>query len=567
MQKLLNTLRDSDPGMVEALAEVWGVNLARLDEEAALSALQEAMLSPEKVEDRWDRLDDRERGALQMLLATQLKMPTAQFEIAFGKIRKMGKGAIERDKPYKNAESAAERLFYWGLIAESYEQTKKGMRATIYIPEDLAAILPAHKTSYANLKDEMEAESAFQQGPVGMMQIEEEELEFVQPADTSIVDDMTTLLAYLRVHTAEVEGDRFLPVEEDRLIPHMLMPSEPRLTFTLGLGVAADLITTQEGRAHAKRTTLQRWLSAPRGQQLKALAVAWQKTALYQELWHTPGLHPEDGTNYDAAGARNAALQLLADNIPAEDWWSIEEFITLVKAKQSDFLRNDYDSWYIRDDRGDYLRGYDTWDQVEGAYLETLLIGPMHWLGLLDLAEDAAHLTIWGKAFLGLVDWPQPNIPEEVISYDPDENRLIASRKVPTVDRFQLARFTQWLPTGDPYEYVLDAESIQRAGAQGITTGHMHTFLMRHLGDDLPEHLAKLLEVWQGGGAATQVTFENLLVLRTTSPEVLDRINNDPALRRYLGARLGPMAVIVRADQADSLKAALEEAAIGVSFS
>ncbi|MCA9884774.1 MAG: hypothetical protein KC708_17470, partial [Anaerolineae bacterium] len=417
MQKLLNTLRDSDPGMVEALAEVWGVNLARLDEEAALNALQEAMLSPEKVEDRWDRLDDRERGALQMLLATQLKMPTAQFEIAFGKIRKMGKGAIERDKPYKNAESAAERLFYWGLIAESYEQTKKGMRATIYIPEDLAAILPAHKTSYANLKDEMEAESAFQQGPVGMMQIEEEELEFVQPADTSIVDDMTTLLAYLRVHTAEVEGDRFLPVEEDRLIPHMLMPSEPRLTFTLGLGVAADLITTQEGRAHAKRTTLQRWLSAPRGQQLKALAVAWQKTTLYQELWHTPGLHPEDGTNYDAAGARNAALQLLADNIPAEDWWSIEEFITLVKAKQSDFLRNDYDSWYIRDDRGDYLRGYDTWDQVEGAYLETLLIGPMHWLGLLDLAEDAAHLTIWGKAFLGLVDWPQPNIPEEVISY------------------------------------------------------------------------------------------------------------------------------------------------------
>jgi hypothetical protein len=517
----------------------------------------------------WDTLDDRERGALQMLLASGRKMPLNQFEIAFGKIRKMGKGAIEREQPHKNPQSAAEALFYRGLIAESFEQGNSGMRPIVYVPEDLAAVLPTHKTSYANLEDELEEESFYGSDgvPAKLTLIEADFLEMVEPADTSIVDDMTTLLAYLRIQGAEVEADAFLPAEAEQIVPHMLVAGEPRLTFALGVGVATDLITTQEGRAYAKRSALQNWLGAPRWQQLKALTDAWRETTLYQELWHIPGLFPEEGTTYIANGARKTVLNAIKELAPPDGWWSIEEFITIIKATQMDFMRDDFDSWYIRNDRGDYLRGPDSWDAVEGAYLEFVLMGPLHWLGLLDLAEDAAHLTVWGRAFLGLTDWPQPTIPEESITFDEDENRLIASRKVSTIDRFQLARFTQWLPTGDPYEYILDADSIQRAGQQGITTGHIAAFLTRHLGEQLPEHIAKLLDMWQGGGGtATEVTFERLLVLRTTSPEVLDKLYDEPAYRRYLGARLGPMAVIIRADQTDGLKSALEETGIKVDI-
>jgi hypothetical protein len=79
----------------------------------------------------------------------------------------------------------------------------------------------------------------------------------------------------------------------------------------------------------------------------------------------------------------------------------------------------------------------------------------------------------------------------------------------------------------------------------------------------IPGPVARLLENWKAGPSAA-VSLERLLVLRTTAPETLDRIYDTPALRRYLGARLGPMAVVVRADQWEALRSALGEQGIQV---
>ena len=47
----------------------------------------------------------------------------------------------------------------------------------------------------------------------------------------------------------------------------------------------------------------------------------------------------------------------------------------------------------------------------------------------------------------------------------------------------------------------------------------------------------------------------------------MERIWEAPGLRRYLGARLGEMAVIVRADQWEALRDALGEQGIEVEVS
>jgi len=47
---------------------------------------------------------------------------------------------------------------------------------------------------------------------------------------------------------------------------------------------------------------------------------------------------------------------------------------------------------------------------------------------------------------------------------------------------------------------------------------------------------------------------------------VLQTILETPELRRFLGAQLGPNAVIVRADQAEALAAALQQHGILVDF-
>jgi hypothetical protein len=505
-------------------------------------------------------------------------MLTPRFERLFGEIRRMGAGQIERERPDLNPASTAESLYYKGLIAQGYEKAKPAPNPVVFVPNDLLQILPTHKTAYENLPDE----PAYEEDSVGVEPLDEEPSN-VQKADASVVDDLTTLLAYLQLHGPAVNIDPSLQQlsdytlaqdDCDTLMPYFLTKGDERLTFLLGLALSADLIEVHAGHAHPKRAEARRWLAATRAEQMRALAEAWRDSTVYRDLWHVPGLHPEPGgvlDSYDPAVVRQAVSGFIADLVPEQAWWSIEALIQSVKETDPDFQRpgGDYDSWYIRNDDGDYLQGFESWDAIEGALLEFYLAGPMHWLGLVDVAEDAARLTAYGRAFLNMGAWPAPPDPQDKVIVR-DDGTLMVSRKVTRIDRFQVARFTTWTGKGDPnnpYTYKLDARGVSRASEQGINTGHIAAFITKALdGGALPAAIAKLLDNWRSGPVTT-VTMERLLVLRTTSPDTMEQIWEMPALRRFLGGRLGPMAVIVRADQWEALRAALGEQGIQVEVS
>ena len=566
MTSILRTLRESDPALLTILADVWKVKLEE-DEDVAqrIDIISRAMLDPARAEVVWDALDDKERGALQMLISVKGKMPEAKFERVFGSIRRMGAGAMEREQPHKNPESIAEGLYFRGLIGQAFENADTGPRTIIYIPDDLVQILPAHKTAYDNIDAEDDASVQFPTEGAGALDPLDDVGE-VLPADTSIVDDLTTLLAYLQLHAPLLQGDALAGADSDALEPFLLTPGRERIAFLLGMAVSTDLIDLQNGRAIPKRAEARRWLSASRPDQVKALALAWRDSTAYVDLWHVPGLHPEPeaGTmsHYNPAAARGAVFEIMQHALPASEWWSLDDFIFLVHEDSADFQRpnGDFDSWYIRNDAGDYLSGLQSWDAVEGALLEFLISAPMHWLGLIDLGEDntAARLTAYGRAFLGLSAWPQqPDQPDtiEVTA----EGAVLVSRKCARIDRFQVARFTSWGEPGNIYSYKLDPAGIEQAAQQGINVGHIAAFLTRALGDEpLPPSVARLLDNWKGGATAT-VTFERLLVLRTTTPETLDFIMDTPAIRRFMGARLGPMAAVIRSDDLRELRDTLGE--------
>lgn len=247
------------------------------------------------------------------------------------------------------------------------------------------------------------------------------------------------------------------------------------------------------------------------------------------------------------------------------------DLIAVIREASPDFQRpgGDFNSWYIRDENGDYLNGFESWDFVEAPLVEFYLYGPLHWLCLVDVGEDAARLTAYGRVFVNEETWLQAPDPEEKIIVEPD-GTLKVSRRVPRIDRFQLARFTTWMTgatnEGEPYVYKLTGDGIKRAESQGINTGHISAFISRQLNNaPIPPTISKLLDTWQSGATAS-ATIEQLLVLRTTSPQTMDFIVNTPALRRYVGARLGEMAVIVRADQWEALRDALGENGIDVQM-
>lgn len=588
MRNLIMSLRESDAAVLEVLASVWKVDIDSLNANEIATSLHEGMQDPKNAERVWERLTDEQRGALQTLIGSGGKMSLPMFKRIYGDIRKLGRGALQRETPQNNPQSIGEALFYHGLLFEGYEQARAGAQAIVYVPEDLITILPTHRTTYDGLEDEVPAAPPASAGASpAPMAFEDDEaptidaldpdmLDNIEQADTSIIDDLTTLLAYLRINTAKLERDNEVLVlampDLQAISPHLLVKDDDRLSFLLELAISADLIEVSEGKAFTRRTEVRHWLEARRSQQLKILADTWHTSTLYRELWHVPGLHPEaGGWPYDPVVARAALLGFMRDYVPPQDWWSIDEFIFTVKESEPDFQRpgGDYESWYIRNDQGDYLNGYESWDAIEGALLEFYLMGPLHWLGMVDLAEDAARLNAYGRAFVTQQPLPDPKVePEKILIRD--DGALLASRRVSSMDRFQLARFTAWdqpaTTDGTPYGYRLTGQSIKEADEQGINTGHIAAFLTRFVdGGNLPPQITKLLETWQSG-ASSSVTMERLLVLRTTAPEVLDRIVNTPALRRYTGARLGQTAVIVRADQWQEMRDALGAEGIDVQL-
>lgn len=559
MKSLYQTLQDIDEAIVLTIAESWGLKGAdRLKAEKRIDQLHDLMLDASTAEGIWDGLDDTQRQALQTLLGSGGKMSMPMFTRLFGEIRKMGRGQIEREQPHKTTESPAEALFYTGLIAEAFEMTNAGAQPVIYIPEDLKLVLPVHKTAYDDLETDIDVPEMID----SVEALDVSDVAAVRAADTSLVDDLTTLLAFLQLRAPELDGERLGPGSTRDLTPYLLVPDSARLAFLLLLAISADLVDVQEGRCYPRRADARRWLTASRAEQLQILVQAWAESGVYRELWHIAGLKPERGGTldaYDPTVAREAIVSNMRDLVPESDWWAVETFIQAVKENDPDFQRpgGDYDSWYIQDSSGEYVRGFESWDTVEGALIAFLIEGPLHWLGLVDLGEDAARLTAYGRATLGLIDWPLPNDPPDQLRIDTD-NTLLVSRKISRIDRFQLARFTTWVALeGGVYRYKLDAKSIAKAEKQGINTGHIRSFLARTL-DNLPTSIDRLLENWRSGDAAG-ATLEQLTVLRTQSADVMNDILNTPELRRYLGGQLGPMAVIVRAGQADALGEALLE--------
>ena len=563
MRALYPTLLDHDPDVLAIIAHRWDVDLETGDKRADAKALADAMLDPQRAAAEWERLSDAERGALQTLLgAPEHKMPQAQFCRLFGEIRPMGPERRKREKPHLQPVGVAEVLYYRGLLALAFDQGKAGVQTFVYVPPDLAEVLPVHATGFDT-----------REPPETALAPEEEDYtpQQVAQATTALVDDLTTLLAYLQIADVPAELAAAREQVAEALAPHWLVErSAAEIAFLLGLARDLGVAAPREGVLKPVPAKARRWLDATRPRQVRALAEAWRSGVHFNELWHTPGLRPEDtGWANDPLLARQTVLTYL-ELAPSDAWWPLDELIALIKEEEPDFQRpgGDYASWYIRDaETGEYLHGFESWDRVEGAQLRFILTGPMHWLGLVDVGDEGAlcRLTAYGRALLGELAWPDPREERPHLHIEPD-GTLHAPRTMSRYERFQVARIATWEKPGNPYIYRLTADSLQRAAEQGLQTDAIRAFLRRLSGQEaLPDAVQKLLEHWERTGGA-DVWMTRAVVLRTTAPDVLQTILEAPELRRYLGAQLGPTAVLVLAGQERALAAALHKAGLLVEF-
>jgi hypothetical protein len=523
MPDLLTSLQKHDLGHLRIVAGLWGLELDSKETEAAAKELCASLLDPDLLAEILEALKPEAQTALEALTAKSGRIPWAEFIRQHGDIREIGPGKRDREKPHLNPASTAEILFYRALLARAFFNTASGPQEFAYIPDDLLEIVISRGDSRI---------APTMAEPLGRPALPREK-EYIIPTNDNILDDATTLLAALRLGLEPPETN---------------MPAQVLEEFLK----AAKIITKSGPKPEAVKT----FLEAPRQEALKNLVDVWLESESFNELRQLPGLVFEGEWNNQPVITREFLLNLL-DAIPEGKWWSLSAFINDVKAKYPDFQRasGDYDSWFIkRESDGEYLRGFEHWDQVDGALIRYFIAGILFWLGQVDLAapEDGAEPTAFrakGEKTKGLNEDGKLAVRS---------NGMIASsRLVPRVVRYQVARFCEWdNPKADEYQYRLTPASLKRAGEQGLKIEHLLSLLAKHAAGGIPPVLVKALKRWDANG--TEARVQTRAILRVSRPEVLEELRKSKAAR-FLGEILGPTAVIVKEGAQSKVLAALAE--------
>jgi len=522
MPDLAHSLNHLDLGLLHNIAELWGIDLEAPDVRRGRANLAAALLSSrELLAEIVESLPPQAQTALAELQHNQGRMLWPQFSRRYGDIREMGRAKRERQNPHRSPASTAELLWYRALISLAFFDSEHGPQEYAYIPDDLLARLPDNPSPENNIRTRPAAPA---------------ERKHILPASSRILDQACTYLAGLRAGLDLEEISRHFPGDAVPLNTlQALLSAAGFIDQKLSLDLAA----------------VRGFLEAGRGEALLTLFTTWRDSPMINDLRLLPHLQAEGEWQNDPQKARRFLLRQITPLDP-QTWWGLPALVTAIRQSAPDFQRpaGNYDSWYLRDTRtGAYLRGIEHWEAVDGELLRYLVYGPLHWLGILDLASPAAGQALSAFRFSALAAALLANTPPEL---KPEDQQLTADSKLtiqippgfPRAVRYQLARFCAWESIKkDRFNYRITPASLAKAEAHDLNITQLLTLLRKHCAIQLPPNLVQSLENWQAHG--TQARIEDVQVLRLKSPELLKALRASHAAR-YLGDPLGPTSVIVK---------------------
>lgn len=535
MRSLANALQDHELIVLRIMGEWWELDLTGADKAVCVKQLANTLPQLD-MEQELMVLPPEEAAAMQALAAQGGRMPVATFSRQFGEVRMMGPGALEREEPWFDPISTAEALWYRGFLYRGFDETADGMVEFFYIPDELFAIMPNAQPAAAAVEPPPSEAPSSTKGSPALAASNTPDVHTM--AVTEAVDDMTTLLAMAQI-------GRLLDGQGERLQPYLYDEDLVRLSLLKTLAVEMGLLR-QVGDSYRPARTAVSWLQKSRENQLRDLVEAWSQSA-WNELRHTPSIICEgSGWANDPITARTALLDALT---LTEDWYQIQDLVAYVKKHDPDFQRpnGNYETWYIRDaETGDYLNGFESWEQVEGALLAYLLRGPLVWLGMAEVGTDLFRLT--PRALAWLKDQPLKDNDIAVPLVVNDDATILVPFNADRYQRFQAARIADPLPVerGKPFAYRITPNSLQAAREQQITPDRVLQFLSKASNRPLPASTKRAIERWAENG--TEGRIEQVIVLRVKDREILDKLRQHPKTRPLIGESIGELAAVVAAE-------------------
>ncbi|MBM3121317.1 MAG: hypothetical protein FJZ97_03915, partial [Chloroflexi bacterium] len=379
------------------------------------------------------------------------------------------------------------------------------------------------------------------------------------PAATTAVDDATTLLAALRRRPARDDPPSTAWCSAVEI--HLHQPASSPLLITL----LREQGVLQSGPLRPIAAATRAWLELPPPTAWRDLLRHWVASPTCNDLSMVPGLAcGSDRWPNDPLASRQVVLGWLSA-LPRETWWDLESFVAAAFERQPGFQRpgGDFDSWYLcqRAPGGEFLRGFEHWQDVEGAYLRHLIAAPLHTLGAVDLALDEAgkHATAFRmrRAFDSLHEDVALEANAEAsgaFTLDGD-GTISVPRQTARAQRYLIARFCRWQALAPhSYTYRLTPRSLESAARQGLKAQHVASVLEAATSAPIPPALRRAIE--RAFTRGPEAGLHAMLVLRLENARILEELRRNRTTSRYLGEALGARSVTVRRRDWEALCAA-----------
>ena len=558
MRPLKSCLLDEPLPRLAAMADAWAIAPEVASTREMAEALADHMLSRDAVTRAVNALGPETQTALGAMIGANGRMPAAALERRFGAIRPMGPGKLERERPWLSPANDTEVLWYRGFIFRGFDRTLSNPVDVFYLPTDLLSAL----TETRDWRSEQD-ESHHTQLPATSYQLP---IPPLGPGEHTL-DDVTTVLSHIQNAQVRLQPDGHWTSHSFEAVRRMLRDVGPGGERRTGRFAFIERLVERMGWLRTKQPNLRLspqpvidWLQKPPAAQLGALWEAWRDDAEWNDLGQVERLtfEMEHAWSNHPLSERAAVLRLVtawADNRAGRPF-AAADFVAHVRATDPDFARVDgrYDTWHIRDAvTGNFLHGFEHWDEVEGALIEYVLNGPLQWLGVVRVDDGQVQVTDFGRhVLLGAPD-PQ-NVDAATRGLRVDAGGDVSVASAARFQRFQLARIADW--TGfqhDSFVFRLSPASLARGRDQGIPTPRVLEFLQRYSEAPVPASLLRAVRQW--GEHGVEARLEVATLLRAKDAATLDALLALPAVKGATVERLSPTCVVVRGREADAVTA------------
>jgi len=273
-------------------------------------------------------------------------------------------------------------------------------------------------------------------------------------------------------------------------------------------------------------------------------------------------------------------------SFPDGHWVEMADLDRLMRLLWPRFERSAWDDFqlpsygsrpHLVDRESDAVPNYEqpgVWDQIQGRFIRGMLTGPLHWLGLADLAFDGAQLTHVRFYGLGDLYWDRaeappasPHAPAASAAKGGEgafsaEGLTVSVRPGALSGRGHgllnaIARLQSTSP--DRFEYRLDGAACLEAFDAGTTLSNIIETWEEHLPAPMPDTIGdQLTDWWEGYGRLR--LYEDVTVIEFSDEYALAEMKAITSLEEHLVAEVSSRLVVIPEGAVDCLVEELREA-------